>query len=105
MVTFKQLMSAATSSSLFTCSRAGSRDDGLIGENPSPARPPFRTRSSRGASRALARLPALDGWTRTAWLVEQPAAWSSLAAIAGEGCSSFAIRASPRRSTCYRKDF
>jgi ABC-type transport system involved in multi-copper enzyme maturation permease subunit len=50
-------------------------------------------------------IPAFDGWTRTAWLVNEPASWSAIAQIAGEGTLYVALLAAAAMFDFYRKNF
>jgi hypothetical protein len=50
-------------------------------------------------------LPAFDGWTQTAWLVNQPAAWTDLGAIAAQGALYVALLAGAAMFDLYRKNF
>jgi hypothetical protein len=50
-------------------------------------------------------MPALDAWTRTAWLVNEPAAWSTLLQLAGEAAVYVALLAAAAMFDFYRKNF
>lgn len=50
-------------------------------------------------------MPALDAWTRTAWLVNEPAAWSSLLQLAGQAALYVALLAAAAMFDFYRKNF
>jgi ABC-type transport system involved in multi-copper enzyme maturation permease subunit len=50
-------------------------------------------------------LPALDAWTRTAWLVDQPAAWPAVLGVAGLSVLYVALLASATMFDFYRKNF
>lgn len=50
-------------------------------------------------------MPALDAWTRTAWLVNEPAPWSVLLQIASEGVLYVALLAVAAMFDFYRKNF
>jgi cytochrome b561 len=50
-------------------------------------------------------LPALDGWTRTDWLVNQPAPWAELAAVAAQGMLYVLLLAGAAMFDLYRKNF
>jgi len=50
-------------------------------------------------------IPAFDGWTRTAWLVNEAAPWPSLLQIAGEGALYVALLAAAAMFDFYRKNF
>jgi hypothetical protein len=50
-------------------------------------------------------MPALDAWTRTAWLVDQPAPWSAVLQIAGLSALYVALLAAATMFDFYRKNF
>jgi len=50
-------------------------------------------------------LPAFDGWTQTAWLVNAQAAWGELGKIAGEGTLYVLLLAAAAMFDLYRKNF
>ena len=50
-------------------------------------------------------LPALESWTRTDWLVNQPASWSALSAIAAQGALYVALLGAAAMFDLYRKNF
>lgn len=50
-------------------------------------------------------MPALDGWTQTAWLVNQPAAWTELGVLAGQSALYVALLAGATMFDFYRKNF
>jgi ABC-type transport system involved in multi-copper enzyme maturation permease subunit len=50
-------------------------------------------------------MPALDGWTRTAWLVDEAAPWPALLQVAGEGALYVALLATAAMFDFYRKNF
>jgi hypothetical protein len=50
-------------------------------------------------------MPALDAWTQTAWLVDQPAAWSSLLELAALSLLYVALLAGATMFDFYRKNF
>jgi ABC-type transport system involved in multi-copper enzyme maturation permease subunit len=50
-------------------------------------------------------LPALDGWTRTAWLVDQPAAWPAVLTLAALSALYVALLAAATMFDFYRKNF
>jgi hypothetical protein len=78
----------------------------LIGENPIAGAASDAHQWITGMVEALALvIPALDGWTRTAWLVDQPAAWTSIAAIAGQSALFIAILGAVAAFDMYRKSF
>jgi ABC-type transport system involved in multi-copper enzyme maturation permease subunit len=55
---------------------------------------------------ALALLmPALDGWTRTAWLVDAAPSWPEIAGIAAHGALYVALLAAAAMFDFYRKNF
>jgi hypothetical protein len=50
-------------------------------------------------------LPALDGWTQAAWLVDQPAPWAAVGAIVAQGALYVALLAAAAMFDLYRKNF
>ena len=50
-------------------------------------------------------VPALDRWSQTAWLVNQPAAWSTLLELAGLSALYVALLAGATMFDFYRKNF
>lgn len=50
-------------------------------------------------------LPALDAWTQTAWLVNEPARWERILGIAGEGMLYVALLAAATMFDFYRRNF
>lgn len=50
-------------------------------------------------------LPALDAWTRTAWLVDQPAAWPAVLQVAALSALYVALLAAATMFDFYRKNF
>lgn len=50
-------------------------------------------------------VPALETWTRTAWLVNQPAAWTEIGALAGQSALYVALLAAATMFDFYRKNF
>lgn len=50
-------------------------------------------------------VPALDAWTRTAWLVDQPAPWSTVAQLAGLSALYVTLLAAVTMFDFYRKNF
>jgi ABC-type transport system involved in multi-copper enzyme maturation permease subunit len=50
-------------------------------------------------------MPALDAWTRTAWLVNEPASWHALLQIAGQSALYVALLAAAAMFDFQRKNF
>jgi ABC-type transport system involved in multi-copper enzyme maturation permease subunit len=50
-------------------------------------------------------IPAFDGWTRTAWLVDGRTSWADLVAIAAQGVIYLALLAGAAMFDLYRKNF
>ncbi|MCW5604107.1 MAG: ABC transporter permease [Burkholderiales bacterium] len=50
-------------------------------------------------------MPALDGWTRTTWLVDYPAGWLEIAGLAGQSALYVALLAAAAMFDFYRKNF
>jgi ABC-type transport system involved in multi-copper enzyme maturation permease subunit len=49
-------------------------------------------------------IPALDEWTRTAWVVDTPGAWFAIAQLAGHGALYVTLLAAAALFDFYRKD-
>lgn len=78
----------------------------LIGANPLADADSLAHQVAHYLAEALALvMPRLDAWTQTAWLVNEPAAWSSIARIAGEGVLYVALLAAAAMFDFYRKNF
>ena len=50
-------------------------------------------------------MPALDHWTRTAWLVNQHAPWPDIGGLAGQSALYIALLAAAAMFDFYRKNF
>lgn len=50
-------------------------------------------------------MPAIDAWTRTAWLVDQPAAWTEIAMLAVQSTLYVVLLAAATMFDFYRKNF
>jgi ABC-type transport system involved in multi-copper enzyme maturation permease subunit len=50
-------------------------------------------------------LPALDGWTQTAWLVDQPASWAQAGSLVAQGMLYVALLAAAAMFDIHRKNF
>jgi hypothetical protein len=50
-------------------------------------------------------MPALDSWTQTAWLVNQPAPWSTLLELMGLSLLYVALLTGATMFDLYRKNF
>ena len=50
-------------------------------------------------------MPALDTWTQTAWLVNEPASWPNLLQLAGQSALYVALLAGASMFDFYRKNF
>ena len=50
-------------------------------------------------------LPGLEGWTRTDWLVNQPAAWATIAIITAQGALYVVLLAAAAMFDLHRKNF
>ena len=78
----------------------------LISANPIADAGAFVHRAIGFVVDALALLvPALEGWTRTDWLVNQPAPWAALAAIVAQGALYVALLGAAATFDLYRKNF
>ena len=50
-------------------------------------------------------MPALDAWTQTAWLVNEPASWSALIQLAGQSALYVALLTAAAMFDFHRKNF
>jgi hypothetical protein len=50
-------------------------------------------------------MPGFDHWTRNAWIVDAPAAWLDIAALAGQGALYVALLAAASMFDFYRRNF
>jgi hypothetical protein len=50
-------------------------------------------------------IPGFDQWTRTAWVVDTPAPWLDIAALAGQGALYVALLAAASMFDFYRRNF
>jgi len=91
-VTFNQLMPAASVVLAFYILARSLTAIRLIGANPIADASALSHRVMAWLIEALSFvIPALDTWTRSAWLVSQPASWSMLAQIVAHGALFVAI--------------
>lgn len=86
VITFNQVMPAASIVIAFYLLARALTAIRLIGANPVAGADAVSHQVMVWLIEALAlAVPALDGWTRTAWLVDGPAAWTALLGIAAQG--------------------
>jgi ABC-type transport system involved in multi-copper enzyme maturation permease subunit len=78
----------------------------LMGANPIAGGDSLAHQVMRWVTEGLALLmPAFDEWTRTAWVVDAPAAWTDIAVLAGHGALYVILLATAAMFDFYRKDF
>ena len=106
VVTFNQLTPAASFVLAFYLLARSLTAMRLMGANPLTGADTLSHQVIRFVVDALALVtPALDGWTQTAWLVDQPAAWSAVAQIAALSVLYVALLAAAAMFDFYRKNF
>jgi hypothetical protein len=106
IITFNQLMPAAGFVAAFYLLARTITAIQLMGANPvAGADSASHQVMSRMVEGLALVLPAFDGWTQTAWLVNQPAAWTEVGAIAGQGALYVALLAAAAMFDLYRKNF
>lgn len=105
-VTFNQVMPAASIVIAFYLLARVLTAIRLIGANPVAGAGSLSHDSLRWVIEALALVvPAFDGWTRTAWLVDAAAPWAALAAIAGHGVLLVTILTAAAVFDMHRRSF
>jgi hypothetical protein len=78
----------------------------LMGAHPLSGAEEWSHQMIRHGVEALALVvPALDAWTRTAWLVNEPAHWGTLLHLAGQSALYVALLAAATMFDFYRKNF
>ena len=78
----------------------------LMSASPITGSDTFAYQAARWTTEGLALVvPAFDGWTRTAWLVDGMAPWSSLVQLAGESALYVSLLAAAAMFDFYRKNF
>ena len=106
VVTFSQLMPAASFVLAFYLLARALTAIRLIGAHPLTGGDGLSHRFISMMMESLALvMPALDAWTRTAWLVNQQAAWADIGALAGQSALYVALLAAATMFDFYRKNF
>ena len=106
VVTFNQLTPAASFVLAFYALGRALTAIRLMSEHPLSGADTFSHQAIQFMVDALALvMPALDAWTQTAWLVNQPAAWLTLLELAGLSLLYVALLAGATMFDFYRKNF
>jgi ABC-type transport system involved in multi-copper enzyme maturation permease subunit len=106
VVTFNQLMSAASFVLAFYVLARALTAIRLISANPVADADSLSHQTMSWFVEGISLvIPALDQWTRTGWLVDQPASWSGIATILGQGAVFLAVLAAAAVFDLYRKNF
>ena len=106
VVTFNQLMPAASFVLAFYVLARGLTAIRLISASPvSGAHTPSHE-AMRWLTEGIALvMPALDGWTRTSWLVDQAASWSAILTILGQSAVYVTLLAAAAVFDFQRRNF
>lgn len=106
VLTFSQVMPAASFVLGFYLLARGLTAIRLMGSAPVSGADELSHQVIRFVIEGLALiLPALDGWTRTAWLVNEASAWGDIGTIAWQGAVYVALLASAAMFDFYRRNF
>lgn len=106
VVTFNQLTPAASFVLAFYALARALTAIRLMSANPLTDADTFSHQAIQLMVEALALImPALDTWTQTAWLVNQPAPWSVLLELAGLSLLYVTLLAAATMFDFYRKNF
>ena len=106
VVTFNQLTPAASFVLAFYALGRALTAIRLMSAHPLTGADTFSHQAIQFMVDALALvMPALDMWTQTAWLVNQPAPWSALLELAGMSALYVALLAGATMFDFYRKNF
>lgn len=106
VITFSQLTPAASFVLAFYLLARSITAIRLMGANPLAGADTLSHQVIQFVVEALALVtPALDAWTRTAWLVDQPAPWSAVLLLAGLSALYVALLAAATMFDFYRKNF
>lgn len=106
VVTFNQVMPAASIVIAFYLLARALTAIRLIGANPIAGADTVSHQVMYWLVEALAlAIPALDGWTRTTWLTDGPAAWTALLAIAAHGVLFVVILTAAAVFDMHRRNF
>ena len=105
-VTFNTLLPAASFVMAFYVLARTLSAIRLISAYPVSAAEALHQRFLNGAVEALAWIvPALDRWTQTSWLVDQPPFWSALATLGGQSLVFVTVVAAAAVFDMHRKNF
>jgi ABC-type transport system involved in multi-copper enzyme maturation permease subunit len=106
IVTFNQLTPAASFVFAFYLLARSLTAIRLMGAHPLAGADSLSHQVVQFVVEALALvMPALDAWTRTAWLVNEPAAWSAILQLAGLSVLYVTLLATATMFDFYRKNF
>ena len=106
VLTFSQLTLAASFVLAFYLLARSLTAIRLMSASPIAGTDSFAYEMARLLTEGLALvIPAFDGWTRTAWLVNEAAPWAALLQLAGEGALYVALLAAAAMFDFYRKNF
>jgi ABC-type transport system involved in multi-copper enzyme maturation permease subunit len=105
-ITFSQIVPAAGFVAAFYVLARALTALRLISANPVAEADAFTHRAIGTFIEGLALLlPALEGWTRTDWLVNEPPSWAALSAIAAQGALYVALLAAAAMFDLHRRNF
>ena len=106
VVTFSQLMPAASFILAFYLLARALTAIRLMGAHPLIDADTASHQVIRFIVEALALvMPALDAWTQTAWLVNEPASWSALTQLAGQSVLYVSLLTAAAMFDFHRKNF
>jgi len=106
IVTFSQLTSAASFVLAFYLLARSLTAIRLMSAHPLAGSDTFSQQATHWLVETLALvMPALDAWTQTAWLVNEPAPWPVMLQLAGQSGLYVALLAAAATFDFYRKNF
>ena len=106
VLTFSQLTLAASFVLAFYVLARSLTAIRLMSDSPITGSDTFAYHAARLVTEGLALvMPALDGWTRTAWLVDGAAPWTALIQLGGEAVLYVALLAAAAMFDFYRRNF
>lgn len=106
MLTFNQLVPAASFVLAFYLLARSITAIRLMGAHPISGADSLSHQVMNGMAEALALvIPAFDNWTRTAWLVNEPAPWASLLQIGWQSVIYVLLLTGAAMFDLYRKNF
>jgi ABC-type transport system involved in multi-copper enzyme maturation permease subunit len=106
VLTFNQIMSAASFVLAFYVLARAITAIRLISANPVAGGDSLSHQTMSWFIEGVALvIPALDQWTRTGWLVDQPTSWAGIATILGQGAVFLVVLAAAAVFDLYRKNF